>query len=406
MSPHILLHGADQHLGRLFVAEALAEWSNGSAAPDFVIWLSGSDAAAAHALAQQHGLDVRQLDLSAPPAQLAQRLAGIDVLVDAANPFDDSAVVLAQAAISAGCHWVDLNPEVRVFRKLQLLAGAAAAANVALVLSAGPGAAPSALMVSAALRLLNDGGHLAQRCVGALRIALQCVPDASRGSAASAWRALSRDVTVVRAVAPAGSGGSTGAFRMRPGHVPIGVLERTFDFAVGDGVAAPQRDAHIAAAADLVDTLAANTEVERLVKLAGTVESYVLATTAARIAYPLAAGVASLLVPLSPKHLARSLAAFTFGMLSEAPSVSPGPRHTIVLEIEDEERMPITDWRLSTPDFYLTGARCAVAVAAALPGGGFSGVLGVPQVLGIDLAAPPPLGGALRDCWLDRRVLV
>jgi hypothetical protein len=413
MTKHILLHGADEYIGRLFVAEALAEWAQAGGTPALELWLSGHDAARVRVLAQQHGLQHCQLAVAASPAspvqlvQLAQQLADVDVLVNATSPFDETAVVLVQAAILAGCHSVDLNSEVDVFRKLAPMGAQALAAQVALVRSAGPGAAPTALMVSAALGLLQDSGYLQERCIGAVRIALQCVPDASRSSAASVWRALSRDVTVVRAVAPPqGGGGGGGAFRMRPDHVPIGVLERQFDFAVAGAPPATPRDTQIAAAANLVDTLVAGVEVERWVKVAGTVESYVGATTPARVAYPLGAAAASLFVPLAPKRLLGVLASYTLGALSDGPSVGPGLRHTIVIEIEDEERTCIADWRLSTPDFYLTGARCAVAVAATLARDGGAGLLSVAQVLDTNLATQPPsFGRALRECRLDKRVL-
>ena len=402
MPPRILLHGADQYLGRLCVAEAVDAWAVASGSPRVVLVLSGSDSAAVAALAAQHGLESRALKFGAPE-QLAPQLADIDVLVNAASPFADSALVLARAAILAGCHGVDLNPEVDVYRQLQPLADAAAAARIALVRSAGPGAAPSVLMVNAALGLLHAQKALAERCVGALRIALQCVADASRSSSASVWRALSRDVTVVRAFAPPQSGDAAGAFTMRPDHVPIGLLERQFDFAVGDGSTPPPHETHIAAAANLVDTLAAAGEVERLIRIAGRVESYVAATTAARVAYPLGAWAASLVVPLAPRRLAELMSA-SAQLLPDAPGAPS--RHTIVLQIEDEERSCIADWRLDTPDFYLTGARCAIAVAEAVAGGQHVGLLSPAQVLGVDLAKPQPVfGRALRDCRLDKRVL-
>lgn len=406
MSPRILLCGADEYLGGLFVAEAVEAWAVAGEAARFELLLSGRDAAATALLAAQHGLALRPLDWALPVPQLAQQLDDIDVVVNAGGPFGETPVRLAQAAISAGCHCVDLSAEVRVYRKLEALAGAAATAQVAVVRSAGPGAAASALMVNAALRRLVDSTYLVDRCVGAVRLALQCVADFSRGSAGGAWAALARDVTVVRAVAVPGSGGSTAAMRMRIDHVPIGALERQFDFAVAVGAGQPvPPDTQIASAADLVDTLAASAEVERAGELAGTVESYVSATSPARIAYPLVGAAAALAVPLLPKALADLLASTTLQVLPDGPSPGPGTRHTIVLEIEDEERTRIVDWRLDTPDFYLTGARCAVAIAEAVAAGGYTGLLSPAQVLSVDLATDPPgFGRALRDCRLDKRV--
>ena len=117
MSSTILLYGADGYLGRLIVAEAVATWAGATDARTFDLVLAGANATRVRELARQHGLPVREIDLD-EPSRLASQLFDIDVLVNAAGPFADTALVLAAAALQAGCHAVDLNPEVDVYRKL------------------------------------------------------------------------------------------------------------------------------------------------------------------------------------------------------------------------------------------------------------------------------------------------
>jgi len=98
-------------------------------------------------------------------------------------------------------------------------------------------------------------------------------------------------------------------------------------------------------------------------------------------------------------------------LMSSAPPESHGKcGHTIVLEMENEERTRVVDWRLRTPDFYLAGARAAVAVTEAVANGGRVGLVSPAEVLldgDCDLfLVPPKYGRALRDCFLDKRVLV
>ena len=408
----ILLYGADEYLGRLFVAGAVAAWKVPNTPVTYSLIVSGRDTARTQALAQQYGLAVRHLDLQ-QPNQIVQQLDDVDVLVNAASPFADTGVVLAQAAFRAPCHVVDLNPEVDVFRKLERLKGDATLAKCALVRSAGPGAVASALMVRAAVAQLTAINALDERCIGAIRIGVECVVDFSRSSAASVLRGLACDVTIMRAVTIPIPGSTDGHVEMRCDHVPIGMLERQFDFSVNDGTAPPATDIRIASAAGLVDTLAASFEIELDDKLAGTIESYVSVTTAGRIGYQVGAGVAGFCEPIGKTAFGKNLANCANGALSDAPLETHSLRtHTIVLDIEDEERTRIVDWRLRTPDFYVVGARAALAVTEAVAaeapaGSGFFGLKSPAELLvDVDLAGKiPQYGRALRECFIDKRIL-
>lgn len=414
MSRTILLYGADEYLGGLFVAEAMAVRANAPGSPPNRLLIAGRNAARVQALGQQLGLQVRTLELC-QPQQLQQQLADVDVLVNAASPFAETAVVLAQAAMCAPCHIVDLNPEVDVFVALGKLRAQAEDAHCAIVRSAGAGCVALALMARSALLRLRNAGMLETHCVGAMRIGMQCVRDFTRSSAASVWRALSRDVTVMRAESVPVPGDPAGETRMCRDHVPIGMLEHVFDFSVHDDAASapPPPDRCIASAANLVDTLACSEELKVGEDLAGTVESYVSAGRLGRIAYHAGASLLAVGTPLAAAAFGPSLQRGSNALLGATPESPPALcPHTIVLQVEDQERTPLIDWRLRTPDFYLTGARAALAVAEsladqALAGGGYGGLVSPASLLTDSMLQgdPPQYGRALRDSVIDRRLL-
>jgi saccharopine dehydrogenase-like NADP-dependent oxidoreductase len=77
----------------------------------FLVSIGGRDVGKAEAAAQGLGLPVRQgIGIDAHGSDLASRLGqlGIDVVIHTAGPFQDQAYDVAQAAIAAGCHYIDL----------------------------------------------------------------------------------------------------------------------------------------------------------------------------------------------------------------------------------------------------------------------------------------------------------
>ena len=155
--------------------------------------LAARDAHALREVATKNGMDYRVFGLD-DSGEVVQRLAGVDVVLNAAGPFAFTAERLAGAAIRARCHYVDINGEIDVYRKLDDFAQKAANRRIALVSGAGAWAGTSDVLLSMALEKLKGIERL-----GAIRIALSQILDFSRGSAASAARMLREQVLVVRA---------------------------------------------------------------------------------------------------------------------------------------------------------------------------------------------------------------
>ena len=126
----------------------------------------------------------------------------VDVVINAAGPFAWTAERLAKAALAASCHYVDINGEVDVYKRLDDLGRAAVQQDVALVSGAAATAATSDIMLSAALERIVERHPE----VGTIRIAEARVMDVSRGSALSAARQLREQVVTVRRGRPPGGG--------------------------------------------------------------------------------------------------------------------------------------------------------------------------------------------------------
>ena len=130
---------------------------------------------------------------------MRRALRDVDLLINAAGPFALTAERLAKDALDAGCHYVDINGEIDVYKKLDDLGRYAMQRGRAMVSSAGHTAAASDLLLEAALRALAARTDLdCGRDLGAVRIAMSRIMTLSRGSAETVWRSLREQVTVVR----------------------------------------------------------------------------------------------------------------------------------------------------------------------------------------------------------------
>jgi short subunit dehydrogenase-like uncharacterized protein len=215
-------------------------------------------------------------------------LRGVDVLINAAGPFAWTADRLIKGALDEGCHYVDINGEVDVYKKLDDFGRYAAERGGPSSASAGHTAAASDLLLDAALDHLNYGADLDCGAeLGAVRIAMSRVMNLSHGSAETLWRSLREQVTVVRTLEVEDEQGNV-TREPTLWHEPVGKLERTFDFRDhGPGNKTVATDLRIASAANLVDTLTARLTVARRKFSAKRIESYVEAGTVARIGYQL-----------------------------------------------------------------------------------------------------------------------
>ena len=161
----------------------------------------------------------------------------------------------------------------------------------------------------------------------------------SRGSAATVWRSLREQVTVVRGVRA-----DDGQNRLVLWHEPVGKLERVFDFSHSTS---RQRDRRIASAASLIDTLTARLTAARRKVFPASIELYVEMGLVRRAAYQLGASM----VPIAALPIVSAWVQQSLGVLSEGPTKDERDHdgHIIVLEIEDFYSTRIIDWRWETP---------------------------------------------------------
>jgi short subunit dehydrogenase-like uncharacterized protein len=407
MGTNILLYGATGYSGRLIAAEAKRHNLTRDGAANCRVILAARDAHALREVATKNRMEHRVFGLD-DTSEIVQRLGDVRVVLNAAGPFAFTAERLAGAAIRAGCHYVDINGELDVYRKLDDLALKAWNRKIALVSGAGAWAGTSDVLLSRALEQLGmkarkesdgakppeqaDGAQAVTkldsaqapkeldevRALGAVRIALSQVLDFSRGSAASAARMLREQVLVVRARVvresekTGGPGGSKNRLRkMVSVHEPIGKIERVFHFgplpARHDRLA--QGGRRIASAANMIDTLSAKHTAARYNAIPERIETYVLTGPVGRFAYDFAGMTSSILTC----PYVRGFTQAQMKSLPEGPTQEEqaNGRHVVVLEIEDELHTRVIDWCLQTPDVYQLTAQIAVATARNMAGNGF-----------------------------------
>jgi len=359
--------------------------------PYFRMILAARDHDNLSQVAKDNGMQCRCFGLDHPDEVLRQlEDLEVDVVINAAGPFAWTAERLARAALAARCHYVDINGEVDVYKRLDDLGLTAQQQDVALVSGAAATPATSDILLSAALQQTPNPSEL-----GAIRIAEARVMELSRGSALSAARQLREQVVTVRR----GVRREAGVWRSADvlWHQPIGRLERTFDF--GDRDRGERRLA-IASGANLIDTLVALCTVRRWKRTVRAIESYVETGTVGRIGYQ----VGSMLAMFSAFPVVRGVANASLGLLPAGPDEQErmATRHLVLLEIDDPFRQRLVDWRLETPNVYQWTAQVAVAVAMRIPRAPLRGWVTPSAVLGFtekDLRAVADK--ALRGCHLQ-----
>jgi len=354
----ILLYGATGYSGRLIAAHAAAKWRE---SPQYRLVLAGRNGAEVAALAADHGVDFRIFGLDRRRDVVAG-LRDVDVLVNAAGPFALTADRLAKGALaqSRPCHYIDINGEADVYKRLDDYALAAQQRQLALVCGAGYTAAASSILLHAALTGIKADAP--QTPLGAVRIAMSRIASVSRGSAATLLRSVREQVSVVRATRDdEGTGASSATLAID--YVPAGMLERTFDFCIDDAPGA-KPDRRIASAANMIDTLAARTTARETKTAVQSITTFIETGRVGRLVFT----ASTLLAPLFAFPAFRTAANLPIGMLPEGPTRDErnAERHTVVLEIEDAFCDPLVEWRLQTPNAYDFTAIVATAVAEEL----------------------------------------
>lgn len=405
MAGAILLYGASGFSGRLIAAEAKKQGMSRSGASAFRMILAGRSASALKPVAEANDMDVRVFSL-ADPITIRNGLAGIDVVINAAGPMEDTAEPLLEAAIATPCAYVDINGEVEVYLSLRARAQRDDAKSAVIVSGAGASGGVAAVMVDLALAAIATTSA-ASSDYGAIRVAHTKEFFVSRGSVATILRVLTHQVMVVRSSAAAADGCAccpppSGAAAMKPANVPVGALERIFDFGA---LALNEGGRRTGSGFSIVDTLAAwDAALQHSVSVK-TIESYEAMGALGRIGYQVVANV-PLFFGLPGVQSAAQMAVNLF---PEGPTSAEmdAERHAVVIEIDDAFGAHLVDWRLETPNVYRLTAQLAVAAAVGADaiqqaGGGALGWTTVSKVLGTTLAS---IGtGPLAGCTLDRRL--
>src|SRR5262245_13448457 len=110
----VLLYGATGYSGGLIAEHAYRRWSS-AGSPRLI--LGGRDGPALRDLASRFGFEYRTFALDDARA-IDAGLRDVVTVINAAGPFALTAEPLAKAALRSGCHYVDINGEVDVYKRL------------------------------------------------------------------------------------------------------------------------------------------------------------------------------------------------------------------------------------------------------------------------------------------------
>jgi saccharopine dehydrogenase (NAD+, L-lysine-forming) len=202
MSGTVLVYGATGFSGRL-VAERLR--SEGCS-----VTIAGRDGERVRSLAATLDVPYQAVDLR-DPGLMDQALAGVEVVLNAAGPFVDTAPAVIEACLRAGAHYLDLSGEWPTFALAQQRSVEAAAAGLMLMPGVGFTVVASDCLLALAAGQVPDAVLM--------RIAVSLPAVLSRGTLRAFLGLAGRTVIVRR----------DGAVR----HVPVGRLRRYFNFGAG-----------------------------------------------------------------------------------------------------------------------------------------------------------------------------
>jgi saccharopine dehydrogenase (NAD+, L-lysine-forming) len=338
MRRRILIYGATGYTGRL-IAERLQV-----SRCDYVV--AGRTPHRVQALAAEFGVAGRVIATGEPKA-LDRALDDIDVLINAASPFALTAPALIESCLRTKTHYLDITGELPVFQNAFLYDEAARKRGIMIMPGAGLGVVASDCLAMQMAALVPNAKYL--------RIALLRPASFSRGTFRSALGVANSRVSIRR--------------NGRLMSVPVGRLQRTFDF--GDG----KKESVAVSWAD-VFTAYHSTGIRNI-------ETYFEADFASRALHLLGAGIADTM-QLAP---ARTLIDAVTSVLSEGPPEARRRTEQCVIVSEAEN-----SWRqrrcvrLTTPDGYSFTAEAATAIAQRILQGDFAPGFQTPaKVYGADL---------------------
>lgn len=338
MRRNVLIYGATGYSGRL-IAERLRHLRCRSV-------VAGRTPHRVQALAAEFGLAGRVMGADEPNV-LDQALDDIDVLINAASPFTRTAPALIELCLRTKTHYLDITGELPVFQAAFGYDEAARKRGIMILPGAGLAVVASDCLAKHVAALIPNAKYL--------RIAVLRPDSFSRGTFRSALGLANSRVAIRR----------NGRLIL----VPVGQLQRTFDF--GDG----EKESVAVSWAD-VFTAYYSTGIRNI-------EAYFAASFASRALYQVSAGVADTM-QLEP---ARTLIDAVTSVLSEGPSKARRRTEQCVIVSEAEN-----SWRqrrcvrLTTPDGYSFTAEAATTIAQRILQGDFASGFQTPaKVYGADL---------------------
>lgn len=338
MRHRVLIYGATGYTGRLITARLRKSHSKPV--------IAGRSPQRVQALAAQLGVTGWVMTPD-DPSTLDEALGDVGVLINAASPFALTAPPLIQSCLRTKTNYLDITGELPVFQDAFGYAAAARERGIMIMPGAGLGIVASDCLAA----------HVASLVPGAkyLRIGLLRPSSFSRGTFRSALGLANSRVSIRR--------------NDQMISLPVGRLQRTFDF--GDG----EKQSVAVSWAD-VFTAWHSTGIRNI-------EAYFEADFASRTFYQLGAGIADAM-QLSP---ARNLIDAVAGVLPEGPPEDQrrAERCVIVAEAENSWRQKRSA-RLETSDGYSFTAEATVAIAQRVMRGDFvSGFQTPAKVYGADL---------------------
>jgi short subunit dehydrogenase-like uncharacterized protein len=283
------------------------------------------------AAAQGVDLPWRQVGLDDPVA-LDAALRDVGVVLNVAGPFAATATPVVEACLRTGAHYLDVSGELPAIQAMHGYDSAARAAGIMIM--------PAVGFVVVATDCL--AAHIASRMPDArhLRLALSRAKLASRGSYTTMLSLVRAGVSIRR--------------EGRLCAVPVGRLERVFDYGAGN---------RVSAAVSWADVFTAyhTTQIPNI-------DVYNEASTWVRYLYEAAAYCAAPL-SLAPVQALLKLQARAFPEGPSEAQRAAAPR-VIVAEAEDRYRRRV-EARLYTPDGYDFTVQSALAIAKRVMAGEF-----------------------------------
>ena len=132
-----MLYGAYGHTGTLIAEEAVRRGHRPL--------LAGRSEAPLSALAKRLNLDYLTIDRGSEAFK--QTVADVDLVLQAAGPFDQTTEPVVQACLAGGTHYADIANEVPIFQLLRSFDEAARQAKIVLMTGAGFGVIPTDCLV-------------------------------------------------------------------------------------------------------------------------------------------------------------------------------------------------------------------------------------------------------------------